>query len=73
MVLQEMVAVEAQMDNTSANDRNSGGGGGGNGGFGGMGGDAWNTAVASGGFGGAPFPGSAPRLSWAVAVVPHNQ
>ena len=45
-----------------ANDQNSGGGGGGNGGFGGMGGWAWNSADVDGGFGGAPFPGAAPRL-----------
>ncbi len=45
-----------------ANDQNSGGGGGGNGGFGGMGGWSWNSEVISGGFGGAPFPGTAPRL-----------
>ncbi len=44
------------------NDDNSGGGGGGNGGFGGMGGWAWNTEIVDGGFGGAPFPGTAPRL-----------
>ncbi|HVM70462.1 MAG TPA: hypothetical protein VMT91_01800, partial [Anaerolineales bacterium] len=47
---------------TAANDDNSGGGGGGNGGFGGMGGWAWNTQIVDGGFGGAPFPGTAPRL-----------
>ncbi len=44
------------------NAQNSGGGGGGNGGFGGMGGFAWQSGTSSGGFGGAPFPGSAPRL-----------
>jgi len=48
--------------NPAANEENSGGGGGGNGGFGGMGGNTWNSALIRGGFGGAPFPGSAPRL-----------
>ncbi len=48
--------------NPSSNDENSGGGGGGNGGFGGKGGNAWDSALVVGGFGGAPFPGSAPRL-----------
>ena len=46
----------------AVNDQNSGGGGGGNGGFGGMGGNSWQSGVISGGFGGAPFPGSAPRV-----------
>jgi LPXTG-site transpeptidase (sortase) family protein len=44
------------------NKQNSGGGGGGNGGYGGMGGNSWNSGLVTGGFGGAPFPGSAPRL-----------
>jgi len=48
--------------NPGANDENSGGGGGGNGGYGGIGGNAWNSGLVSGGYGGAPFPGSAPRL-----------
>jgi fimbrial isopeptide formation D2 family protein len=48
--------------NPTVNDQNSGGGGGGNGGYGGMGGNAWFSGVVSGGFGGAPFPGLAPRL-----------
>lgn len=46
----------------STNRHNSGGGGGANGGYGGMGGDSWFSELRIGGFGGAPFPGSAPRL-----------
>jgi LPXTG-site transpeptidase (sortase) family protein len=45
-----------------SNSQNSGGGGGGNGGYGGIGGNTWNSGLIRGGFGGAPFPGSAPRL-----------
>jgi len=48
--------------NPGANDQNSGGGGGGNGGYGGMGGNSWSSGIVSGGYGGAPFPGTAPRL-----------
>ncbi|MBI5964683.1 MAG: DUF11 domain-containing protein [Chloroflexi bacterium] len=48
--------------NPANNDQNSGGGGGGNGGYGGMGGNAWSSGLVRGGFGGAPFGGSAPRL-----------
>ena len=48
--------------NPATNEENSGGGGGGNGGFGGMGGNSWRSALVVGGFGGSPFPGSAPRL-----------
>ena len=46
--------------NPSANDENTGGGGGSNAGFGGVGGDAWNSALAYGGFGGSPFLQAAP-------------
>ncbi|MBI5954674.1 MAG: class F sortase [Chloroflexi bacterium] len=45
-----------------SNSQNSGGGGGGNGGYGGMGGNSWQSGAVTGGFGGAPFPGSAPRV-----------
>jgi len=44
------------------NEENSGGGGGGNAGYGGMGGNTWRSALIRGGFGGAPFPGTAQRL-----------
>jgi uncharacterized repeat protein (TIGR01451 family) len=44
--------------NPAANDQNSGGGGGGNGGAGGFGGNTWNSNLATGGHGGAPFTGA---------------
>src|SRR5688500_8266507 len=44
------------------NQQNSGGGGGGNYGRGGQGGNAWQTNLARGGFGGAPFYGSPGRV-----------
>ena len=46
-----------------ANDQNAGGGGGANGGSGGFGGDSWNTNLATGGEGGAPFPATIDRIA----------
>lgn len=46
----------------SANDQNSGGGGGANQGRGGAGGNTWLSALARGGFGGAPFYASPGRV-----------
>ena len=48
--------------NPAANDQNTGGGGGGNGGTGGSGGNAWNSAAATGGFGGTFDSPSTTRL-----------
>jgi hypothetical protein len=50
----------------TTNQNNCGGGGGGNGGAGGGGGNCWNTAVTSGGFGGAAF---VPSKSPAKAIM----
>lgn len=47
----------------ATNRHNSGGGGGANGGYGGEGGYSWFSGLPIGGFGGAPFPGSASRLT----------
>ncbi len=54
--------------NPSANDQNSGGGGAGNGGYGGMGGWSWNSAIISGGYGGAPYNPSASGPSQALRL-----
>lgn len=48
--------------NPAANDQNSGGGGGANWGRGGTGGNSWNSNLARGGFGGAPFYDSPGRV-----------
>ncbi len=48
--------------NPTANDQNTGGGGGGNGGTGGQGGNAWNSGVATGGYGGVAIPATAARV-----------
>lgn len=48
--------------NPAANDENSGGGGGANWGRGGNGGNTWNSNLARGGFGGAPFYDSPGRV-----------
>ncbi|WP_400194344.1 Ig-like domain-containing protein [Hymenobacter sp. B81] len=46
--------------NISNNENNTGGGGGSNGGSGGQGGNAWGSATATGGNGGAPFLAASP-------------